>query len=99
MKKSHWLVLTGSCFLLDVATKVWVATRLPIHQEIEVIPGFFSITPITNNGIAFSLFAGSDSMWRTMLLTAAAAVSWRASPGSSGANRAFTACSAPGWGW
>jgi signal peptidase II len=75
MKKPHWLALAGTCFLLDVATKWWVAARLPIHQEIPVIPGFFSITPITNNGIAFSLFAGPDSTWRTVLLTAAAVVS------------------------
>ncbi len=75
MKKPHWLALAGTCFLLDVATKLWVAQRLPIREEIVVITGFFSITPITNNGIAFSLLAGPDSIWRTALLTAAAAIS------------------------
>ena len=75
MKKPHWLAFAGFCFLLDVATKLWVATRLSFHEEIEIVPGFFSITPITNNGIAFSLLAGPDSTWRTAMLTAAAVIS------------------------
>jgi signal peptidase II len=75
MKKPFWLMTVGVCFLIDILTKLWVAGHLEMHQEIEVIPGFFSILPITNRGIAFSLFSAVDSPWKTGLLSAAALLS------------------------
>lgn len=72
MNKRHWLYVAGLCFLLDILTKLWVAHRLVYLHEIVIFPGFFSLLPITNRGIAFSLFAGYNSPWRTLLLSAAA---------------------------
>lgn len=42
-------------FLLDWASKHWIATHLLPGASITVIPGFFSLTLVENSGAAFGL--------------------------------------------
>jgi signal peptidase II len=57
------LVLVG-----DQATKAIVESALPQHEVIPVIPGFFNIIHVQNEGAAFGLFADSPAPWKTALL-------------------------------
>ena len=56
--------------LLDRWTKYIVARRIGLYQHIQIIPGFFRLTHTENTGAAFSLFADSNSPWRTDMLIA-----------------------------
>jgi signal peptidase II len=69
MKKRTWLILVLLFFASDLATKDYVVKNFRMHETVEVIPGFFSLTYTTNPGIAFSLFADVDSEWKVILLT------------------------------
>src|SRR5215831_11592130 len=53
---------------LDRATKWIIATHIPLHDSIPVIPGFFRITHVENRGAAFGLFADSPSQWKIAML-------------------------------
>jgi signal peptidase II len=48
---------------LDQLTKTWIASSLDLYETVPVIPGFFSLTHITNTGAAFGFMAGKDA-WR-----------------------------------
>ena len=45
-------------YLLDQLTKEMVVQSIPIGKMIPVIPGFFSLTHITNPGAAWGILAG-----------------------------------------
>src|SRR5215813_613381 len=53
---------------LDRWTKHLAAARIPLYENIQVIPGFFRLTHTENTGAAFSLFADSPAHWKTVLL-------------------------------
>jgi signal peptidase II len=50
--------------LLDRLAKWVVATNIPLHDSIVVIPGFFHLTHVQNTGAAFGLFADSSAQWK-----------------------------------
>jgi len=61
-RRLHWLlVLSAVIIFLDRLTKTWVALRIPMGGAVPVIPHVLRITHWTNEGAAFSLFAGSAS--------------------------------------
>jgi signal peptidase II len=51
--------------LLDQISKAIVLKFFPLYENLEVIPGFFSITHIRNTGGAFGLLAGQATGVRT----------------------------------
>lgn len=55
--------------LIDQATKWAIVQLLSTGEQVEVIPGFFSLTLLFNKGAAFGLFAGieSDALRYTLL--------------------------------
>jgi len=55
--------------VLDQVTKAIVAARIPLHDTIPVIRGFFDLTYVRNRGTAFGLFSVTDSPARTAILT------------------------------
>ena len=61
-RRLHWLLLISAVdFVADRLTKAWVSTHVPVGGAIPVIPHFFRVTHWTNDGAAFSMFAGSAS--------------------------------------
>ena len=50
--------------LLDQLTKIWITAVFSLHQSLEVIPGLFSLTYLTNTGAAFGFLAGQPTAWR-----------------------------------
>ena len=69
MRKYH-LLIALAVFLFDRATKWLVEQRIPMHESISVLPGFFSLTHVLNPGAAFSLFSEPASRWKVTMLIA-----------------------------
>ncbi|MCK5071624.1 MAG: lipoprotein signal peptidase [Desulfocapsa sp.] len=59
---SVFLVLV--VIVLDQLTKIWVVNNFRLYETLEIIPGFFSFTYLTNKGAAFGFLASVDSAWR-----------------------------------
>jgi signal peptidase II len=41
-----------------------VASNIPLHDSVTVIPGCFHLTHVENTGAAFGLFAESTAQWK-----------------------------------
>lgn len=48
-------------FAADWLSKAWIISHIRSGYNIPVIPGFFNLTHVYNNGAAFSLFADTPS--------------------------------------
>ena len=52
------LVLFSAVFLaalaLDQISKFWISAHFVLFESRELVPGFFNLTYVTNNGAAFS---------------------------------------------
>lgn len=57
---------------LDQLTKFIIRTEFRLHESVEVIPGFFNLTYITNTGAAFGLLAGEQTLLRQAFFIAVA---------------------------
>jgi len=69
MRTYHFLIAL-LIVALDRATKWLVMKRFPLHDGMQIIPGFFRLSHEENRGAAFSLFADSPAHWRMVLLVA-----------------------------
>ena len=62
------LALFAAVFLgtlvLDQASKLWIVSQFSLYESREILPGFFNLTYVTNNGAAFSILAGQPAAWR-----------------------------------
>ncbi len=58
----------AALFFLDQLTKWIIQKNVTQWESYTVIPGFFSIVHSENPGAAFSLFAASQSEWRSFFL-------------------------------
>jgi signal peptidase II len=67
MRKYHFLIALG-VIILDRLAKLAVARKIPLHDDIPIIPGFFRLTHLENRGAAFGLFADSPSEWKVAVL-------------------------------
>jgi len=63
-----FFLLSGGVFLADWLTKTLIEAVLPLHESLPVIPGFFQIVHVRNQGIAFGLFSDSPSPTKTFIL-------------------------------
>jgi signal peptidase II len=63
-------LIAGMTVLVDLAAKQIVLRTIPLYENLEVIPGFFSLTHVRNTGAAFGLFAGQATTVRTLLFLA-----------------------------
>jgi signal peptidase II len=59
---------------IDQVTKVWILQNFALHESKVMIPDFFNLTYITNNGAAFSMLAGQPALWRQIFFIGAAGV-------------------------
>ena len=50
--------------VLDQLTKIWTVKSFALYESMEIIPGFFSLTYLTNKGAAFGFLSGVDAAWR-----------------------------------
>ena len=49
---------------LDQWTKVLTVKHFGLYDSLEIIPGFFNLTYLTNKGAAFGFLAGVEGEWR-----------------------------------
>jgi signal peptidase II len=68
------LIWAGLVLLLDQLSKWWVVKAFALHESRPLIPGFFSLTYITNTGAAFGMLAGEQSLGRQLFFAAVAVV-------------------------
>jgi signal peptidase II len=78
-KRLPWLLLISAAVVAaDRLTKMWVAAHIRLGGAIPIIPRVLRITHWTNEGAAFSMFAGSTSpnvvRWGLVAFTLAAAL-------------------------
>lgn len=69
MRTYHFLIAL-LVVALDRASKWVVMKSFPLHEGVQIIPGFFRLTHEENRGAAFSLFADSPAHWTMVLLVA-----------------------------
>jgi signal peptidase II len=77
------LILVVLIIIADQVTKALVRRAVELHDTIEVIPGFLSLTRVHNTGAAFGMFNAMDFPFKTAVLTviatlALAGVTWYA---------------------
>ncbi len=54
------VALSIAIVVADQITKAIVRSRLPLHDELDIIPGFLDFTHVRNSGAAFGLLNGID---------------------------------------
>ena len=63
---SAWPLLfwASGVVALDQSTKWLIQAEFLLHESREILPGFFSLTYLTNTGAAFGLLAGEKTLFR-----------------------------------
>ena len=60
----------------DQLTKLWVLGNIPLHTQIEAIPGVFHLTYVQNTGAAFSSFQGMMWLFAVIFVLFTAGILW-----------------------
>lgn len=63
----RFLAIVAAIVLFDQLTKLWVLNTFALYDSREIIPGFFSLTYLTNKGAAFGFLADQTGVWRHYL--------------------------------
>ncbi len=69
-KHTRVVLVVGIILLLDQVTKEIVMQGLSLRENLEIIPGFFTLTHIRNAGGAFGLLAGEATRTRAFFFLA-----------------------------
>ena len=69
-------ILIALIVLADQVTKILVRTFMTEGQSIEVIKGFFSLTYINNEGVAFSMLSGHRAIVTIVQIVCTALIFW-----------------------
>jgi signal peptidase II len=67
-----WIVLAIVVF--DQATKALIKAKLPLHESVTVIPGFFDLTHVRNTGAAFGMLDNTDFPYKPALMVIVALI-------------------------
>ena len=62
--RKYFFLIAAVVLLLDRLAKWAVASNIPLHDSITIIPGCFRLTHVENTGAAFGLFAESTAQWK-----------------------------------
>jgi signal peptidase II len=62
-----FFLIAATVVVADQLTKVLITQKFLLHENLEVIPGFFNLTYVRNTGVAFGLLAGEPSKLLTGL--------------------------------
>jgi signal peptidase II len=71
MKNKHILLLFLLLILADQVLKIWVKTHMTLDQSIIMIPNWFQLRFVENNGAAFGMHiaSGNGFDWGKLLLS------------------------------
>lgn len=67
LKKYYWIFLSIILIALDQLSKYWVNASIKIGESVEVIPGFFHLAHVRNQGAAMGILQGQR--WIFMAFT------------------------------
>jgi len=56
--------LAAAVVIVDQITKLWIMASFALHEQQNIIPGFFNLVYVTNTGAAFGFLAGSRNLLR-----------------------------------
>ncbi len=65
-----FLIATLAVLGLDQLSKVYVQDSFSLYESATIIPGLFSLTYVTNTGVAFGLMGGKGNAWKQYLFPA-----------------------------
>lgn len=68
IKKYYWIIIALFIVCLDQLTKLLITANVDLYEEIAVIKGFFAITHIHNEGIAFGMLSGYDTVAKVFVI-------------------------------
>src|SRR5918999_1625627 len=60
--------------VLDQVTKAVIKAKLPLHESVTVIPGFFDLTHVRNTGAAFGMLDNTDFPYKPALMVVVALI-------------------------
>lgn len=66
------LIISLICLLIDQIIKIVVIINMSVNSTITLIPGFFSLTYVENDGAAWSIFSGNT--WFLILVSIVAVI-------------------------
>ncbi len=66
--------IAAAIVVADQATKMLVKSRLPLHESVTVIPGFFDLTHVRNTGAAFGMLNNIDFPYKPAVMVVVALV-------------------------
>ena len=67
-----WIVAV--IVVLDQATKALVKAKLPLHESMTVIPGFFDLTHVRNTGAAFGMLDNTNFTYKPAVMVIVALI-------------------------
>jgi signal peptidase II len=67
-----WIVAV--IVVLDQATKALVKAKLPLHESMTVIPGFFDLTHVRNTGAAFGMLDNTNFAYKPAVMVIVALI-------------------------
>jgi signal peptidase II len=62
------LWIAAVIIVLDQITKALVKARLPLHESVTVIPGFFDLTHVRNTGAAFGMLNSIEFAYKPAVM-------------------------------
>ena len=62
--------------IADQLSKLWVVGNIPLHTQVDAIPGLFHLTYVQNTGAAFSSFQGQRWLFALIFVLFTLAVVW-----------------------
>ena len=68
------LIAIVGVIVADQLTKLLVRLFLPLHESINVIPGFFDLTHVQNTGAAFGLLNAAEFPYKPAVMIGIAAI-------------------------
>ncbi|MEM1156726.1 MAG: signal peptidase II [Verrucomicrobiota bacterium] len=69
-------VLLVGIYIFDQATKAWILRDFWLGKSVEVIPGFLNWTYVRNDGIAFGMFQGNNTLMAILVLFVCGIAIW-----------------------
>ncbi len=66
------VAIAAAVVLVDQLTKLWIMANFALHEQLNIIPGFFNLIHVTNTGAAFGFLAGSKSLLRQVFFVGVA---------------------------
>lgn len=72
--RSSELWIAAAIVALDQATKAIVRAKLPLHESVAVIPGFFDFTHVRNTGAAFGMLNSIEFEYKPLVMVGVALI-------------------------